>query len=367
MIENNSLLRNTYFGKKVFVTGHTGFKGTWLINWLNLLGAEIKGYSLPPECDIDLYNQVRGDDLCSSFIGDIRDYKKLKKEVLDFQPDFIFHLAAQALVREGYLDPLNTYETNVIGTANLLNSVRFLKKHCVIVVVTTDKVYENREWHYPYRETDVLGGYDPYSSSKAMSEMVVSSYRNSFFPLSAIAEHQKTIATARAGNVIGGGDWAKDRIIPDIIRGLESHNKIKIRNPNSIRPWQHVLDSLYGYLTLGRLLKSNPQKFSEPWNFGPLSTDGISVQRLVEYAISIWGSGEYSVENSLNEPHESGILKLDVSKTIAELGWRPIWDSHEAIEKTVNWYKRKNENTKDLIVDDIENFEKLITRDYNEL
>src|ERR1700686_4243702 len=230
-----------YKGKKVFLTGHTGFKGGWLLSWLKMAGAEVRGYSLPPKPEHKLYGYIKGEDLCHSFLHDILDYPALEKCIEDFQPDFIFHLAAQPLVRQSYENPLETYNTNIMGTAHVLNAIRKISRPCVAIIVTTDKVYFNQERTIPYKETDRLGGFDPYSSSKACAELVIDAYRNSYFNSANFSEHQKTIVATRAGNVIGGGDWAKDRIVPDIIRALQNNEPVMIRNPNSVRPWQHVL------------------------------------------------------------------------------------------------------------------------------
>ena len=324
--------------KKVFLTGHTGFKGSWLLAWLHLLQAQVKGYALEPKNEFDLYNVIEGDKLCESVIGDIRDRTKLEKEIIDFQPDFIFHLAAQPLVRLSYEKPIETFEINIIGTANVLEALKKLDKPCVAVLITTDKVYENKEWHYPYRENDRLGGYDPYSASKAACEIVISSYRNSFFNLSKYDQHRKAIASARAGNVIGGGDWSKDRIVPDIIRALKNNEPIEVRNPDAVRPWQHVLEPLCGYLLLGAKLKEDPIKFSSAWNFGPNMEDNLAVKDLVEIAIETWGSGSFFTPYYDIKLHEAKLLKLDINKSINELGWKPKYNSHKAIELTLNWY-----------------------------
>lgn len=345
-----------YKSKKVFLTGHTGFKGSWLLAWLHHLGADVKGYSLVPENENDLYNSINGDKLCKSIIGDLRDKQKLENEILTFQPDFIFHLAAQPLVRLSYEIPKDTFEVNVIGTINVLDAVRKLENPCSVVLITTDKVYENFEWHYPYRENDRLGGYDPYSASKACAELAISCYRNSFFNLSNYDHHKKGIASARSGNVIGGGDWAKDRIIPDIVRALRSNKTINIRNPKSIRPWQHVLEPLSGYLQLGLKLNENPTHFSESWNFGPHTQDNLYVEDIVKKAIEIWGRGEYICASNINQPHEAGLLKLDISKTVNELGWKPKWDAKQAIEKTMNWYFCDQSNIQKLIKSQFDEF-----------
>ena len=331
--------KSIYAGKKVFLTGHTGFKGSWLLAWLHLLGADVKGYALAPQNEEDLFNILRGPDLCDSVIADIRDKEKLTKEILDFQPDFIFHLAAQPLVRLSYEIPSETFEVNAIGTAYVLDALRQLTKPCVAVMITTDKVYDNKEWHYPYRETDRLGGYDPYSASKAATEIVISSYRSSFFNPSHYEKHLKAVASARAGNVIGGGDWAKDRIIPDIVRALKNNQPIEVRNPNAVRPWQHVLDPLSGYLLLGAKLTEDPIKYAESWNFGPYMEDNLTVKDLVETAIEIWGSGSFYTPQYEGALHEAKLLKLDINKAVNELGWQPKYNAQKAIETTIDWYK----------------------------
>ncbi len=348
------IFENTYKGKKVLLTGHTGFKGSWMLAWLAQLGAIVKGYALSPENENDLYNQLKGDNLCDSVIADIRDKEKIKQTVLSFQPDFIFHLAAQPLVRRSYEMPLYTFEVNVNGTSHLLESVRALEKPCCVVIVTTDKVYENMETDHAYKETDKLGGYDPYSASKAAAEIVVSSYRNCFFNTDNLYKHQKAIATARAGNVIGGGDWSMDRIIPDIIRALQAGQAVVIRNPKAERPWQHVLEPLCGYLLLGARLAENPEKFTNAWNFGPENNDVLTVKELVEEAIRTWGKGDYITPTLKDEPHEAGLLKLDISKAKKELPWNPKLNASEAIEQTIIWYKNATEtNSKELVIQQI--------------
>ena len=355
---NHTNLVACYKNKKVFLTGHTGFKGSWMLSWLNFLGASVKGYSLSP-LPISLYNSINGNELCESVIGDIRDGALLQKSIIDFQPDFIFHLAAQPLVRLSYENPSETFSINAIGTANLLDAVRLLKNPCNVIIITTDKVYENKEWQYPYRENDRLGGYDPYSASKACAELVVSSYRNSFFNPNDFSKHQKCIATARAGNVIGGGDWAKDRIIPDTVTALSQNQPIEVRNPNSVRPWQHVLESISGYLLLGKKMVESPILFSDSWNFGPNADDNLTVETLVKIAIETWGCGEYVKPEQLNQPHEAGLLKLDISKTVNALNWHPKYNSLKAIKKTIQWYKdydSSNTDAKILIDKDILDF-----------
>jgi CDP-glucose 4,6-dehydratase len=355
-------LKNTYQHRKVFVTGHTGFKGSWLIKILQLLGAEIKGYALSPQTKDDLFNLIEGNKICTSVIADIRDNEKLKKEVIDFQPDFVFHLAAQPLVRLSYEIPAETFEVNAVGTAYLLDAVKELKGKCNVVLITTDKVYHNNEWIYPYRENDRLGGYDPYSASKACAELVIDSYRNSFFNTKNYPSHQKAIAVARAGNVIGGGDWAKDRLLPDIARALGNDEEIIIRNPYSIRPWQHVLEPLFGYLMLGAKLNEKPADFSEAYNFGPDISDALTVESMVKLAIAYWGKGKYEVMNREQQPHEAGLLKLDISKALSEIYWRPLVNASQAVERTINWYKScyEGKNANDLILQDISFYQSLL-------
>ncbi|MEQ8241281.1 MAG: CDP-glucose 4,6-dehydratase [Cyclobacteriaceae bacterium] len=339
--------RNDYFstfkGKKVFLTGHTGFKGSWMLYWLHQLGAEITGYSLAPDSEKSLYNEINGDNLCHSIIADIRDSKKLIECIHQSQPDFIFHLAAQPLVRLSYDIPAETFAVNAIGTANVLDGIKALQKPCTAVMITTDKVYENKEWHYPYRETDRLGGYDPYSASKACAELVISSYRNSFFNTNHYNSHKKSIASARAGNVIGGGDWAKDRIIPDIVRALTDGLPIQVRNPQAVRPWQHVLEPISGYLMLAAKMAEEPIKFSNSWNFGPNAEDNLTVGELAKIATDQWGHGEIITPKLAGQPHEAGLLKLDISKTVNELGWKPMWDAKKSIQMTLDWYKNFTE------------------------
>lgn len=331
-------LKQTYAGKKVFLTGHTGFKGAWMLKTLSLLGAEVKGYALEPQTKDDLFFLINGNKICTSVIADLRDKECLTKEVINFQPDFVFHLAAQPLVRLSYEIPSETFEVNVIGTANLLDTVRLLEKKCEVILITTDKVYHNNEWIYPYRENDRLGGYDPYSASKACAELVIDSYRNSFFNSKNYDEHQKAIAVTRAGNVIGGGDWSKDRLIPDIAKAFASDKAVVIRNPKSVRPWQHVLEPVLGYLVLGSNLEKNPLKFNQAYNFGPYLSDALPVEDMLKLAIHSWGKGEYIVETDENQPHEAGLLKLDISKSISELKWQPKLDAVKAVNMTMNWY-----------------------------
>jgi len=335
---NQQTLQNYYKGKRVFITGHTGFKGSWLMAWLHQLGATVKGYALAPEHDECLFNILEPLNLCKSIIADIRNKEKLKEEILSFEPDYIFHLAAQPLVRRSYQLPAETFEVNAVGTANLLEAVNGLPGKCSVIVITTDKVYENKEQDILYNETDVLGGYDPYSASKACTEFVVSSFRNSFFNVNKIEQHQKGIVTVRAGNVIGGGDFSEDRIIPDIVRALMQQKIIEVRNPGAVRPWQHVLEPLWGYLITGALLHDDPSKYSGAYNFGPEPADHLTVKELVELAIKTWQSGEWKDTHDTNQLHEAKLLKLDISKAKTKLNWHPKLNAVTAIEWTINWY-----------------------------
>lgn len=351
-----SQLADTYKGKKVFLTGHTGFKGSWLLYWLHMLGADVRGYALAPDSTPSLFELLGGGQLCDSIIADLNDRTALEKAVLDFEPDFIFHLAAQPLVRLSYDIPVETFATNALGTANLLDTVRRLEKPCSVVLITTDKVYENREWVYPYRETDRLGGYDPYSASKACAEIVINCYAQSFFNPATYEQHHKGIAVGRAGNVIGGGDWAKDRIIPDIVRALSADQPVQVRNPVAIRPWQHVLEPLGGYLLLGARLAAEPTLYTGAWNFGPHLQDTLPVSELVSEALIAWGGGKYETPVLNGQPHEAGLLKLDISKAINNLGWQPRYSAAESIRNTIAWYKALagGQKAADLVRADVE-------------
>lgn len=346
-------LRSTYQGKRVFVTGHTGFKGSWLLLLLHELGAQVKGYALAPESEHALYHQIDGDQLCDSVIADIRDRERLNQEINSFQPHFIFHMAAQALVIESYKNPVETYAANVMGTIHVLDALREADYRCDVVVITTDKVYENLEQRKPYLETDRLGGFDPYSNSKACAELATSSYRLSFFHPDKYEQHKKRIATARSGNVIGGGDWSENRIVPDLIRALQAEKPLTMRNPAAVRPWQHVLDPLDGYLRLGKALHEQGAGFEKGYNFGPYPDDELTVQGLVETAIESWGSGSYETPELKEKLHEAGLLKLDINLAVSELGWAPRMDSRVAIETTVSWYKHYAENPAQVTRDQI--------------
>lgn len=338
IVVNKQQLIKAYSGKKVFITGHTGFKGTWLSILLNILGAEVKGYALAPEHDQSIFSLTRPLSGSQSIIADIRNKEKLRNEILDFAPDFIFHLAAQPLVRLSYQIPAETFEVNAIGTANLLEALTSLNKKCTTVIVTTDKVYENKEQDILYKEEDRLGGYDPYSASKACTEIVVDSFRNSFFNTGTHSIHQKAIASARAGNVIGGGDFSKDRIIPDIVQALKNNQPVTVRNPHAVRPWQHVLEPVTGYLLLALRLNEDIQ-FSGAYNFGPRPEDHLPVKDLVALSIKAWGHGTWIDQSDKTQPHEATLLKLDIQKAINRLSWTPKMEAALAIAKTVDWYK----------------------------
>ena len=352
-------LKNTYQGKRVFITGHTGFKGSWLAAWLYTLGATVKGYALAPEYDNGLFGLIENEGMIESVIADIRDTDQVTKEILSFQPDYIFHMAAQPLVRRSYELPTETFDVNVTGTASVLEAASKLQKACTIVVITTDKVYENKEIDLLYKEDDQLGGYDPYSASKACTEIVVSSFRRSFFNANKYSEHKKAIASVRAGNVIGGGDWSVDRIVPDIARALLNNETIGVRNPNAVRPWQHVLEPLGGYLLVGALLNKKPEKYATAYNFGPLPADHLTVKELVEIAIKVWGNGKWEDTSSPTAVHEANLLKLDIAKAKEELGWIPKLNASEAISWTIKWYKKPVEEQLSFSVEQIKTYQSL--------
>lgn len=322
-------------GKKVFLTGHTGFKGGWLSLWLQSMGAVVKGFALEPPTQPALFSVSKVGDSIESHIGDIRDLAAITESMRAFNPDILIHMAAQPLVRLSYREPVETFATNVMGTVHVLEAARQCPNLRAIVNVTTDKCYENREWVWGYRENEPMGGHDPYSSSKGCSELVTAAYRNSFFRTPASA----ALASARAGNVIGGGDWAQERLIPDILRAFEQGQPVLIRNPHAIRPWQHVLEPLSGYLALAERLYEQGAAFADAWNFGPRDDDAQPVQWIVEHMLKSWGHGAHWLSDGGNHPHEAHHLKLDISKAKARLGWQPRWPLGMALEKTVEWHQ----------------------------
>jgi CDP-glucose 4,6-dehydratase len=327
-------------GRKVFLTGHTGFKGSWLTLWLHELGARVTGFSLAPHTEPNLYSLARLDDRVDSVIADVRDRHAVAAAIRDARPEVVIHMAAQALVRPSYAEPLETYATNVMGTAHVLDAIRHIGGVKAAVVVTSDKCYDNREWPWGYRENDAMGGYDPYSSSKGCAELVTASYRNAFFSPVKLQSHGVAVASARAGNVIGGGDWAQDRLLPDIIRALLEQRHPVIRNPQAIRPWQHVLEPLSGYLILAERLFREGAKFCEAWNFGPFDTDAKAVSWIATRAAKAWGGAARWISDPGEHAHEARHLRLDSSKARHLLGWSSRWNVQQAIEATVQWHKR---------------------------
>jgi len=320
-------------GRRVLITGHTGFKGSWLTLWLAQLGAEVTGLALAPESP-SLFEQARLVDRIRHIEGDIRDLATVERAIALARPEVVFHLAAQPLVRRSYAEPVETFATNVQGTVHVLDACRRSPDLKAIICVTSDKCYENREWVWPYRETDPMGGHDPYSASKGAAELIAAAYRRSFFQ----ADGTPLLATARAGNVIGGGDWAMDRLIPDIVRALLAGTDIDIRSPGSVRPWQHVLDALGGYVLLAGKLLSGERRLADGWNFGPADSDARPVGWIVEKMLASWGRGSWQPYNG-SKPHEAHLLRLDCSKARAELGWQPAWPLEHALNKIVAWHQ----------------------------
>ena len=332
-------LQAAYAGKSVLVTGHTGFKGGWLALWLQALGAKVTGFSLPPTSS-SLFEAAAIGTTCTSLLGDLRDLAALEQALRRSQPQVIFHLAAQALVRASYQAPLETISTNILGTAHLLEAVRRSGRPCAVVIVTSDKCYENREWLAAYREEDPMGGHDVYSMSKGAAELVTSSYRRSFFPPQRLASHGVALASARAGNVIGGGDWSKDRLVPDALDAIAAGRPVAVRSPRAVRPWQHVLEPLGGYLLLGaRLQGADAVRHCDAFNFGPRVEDAREVRAVVEALIAAWGSGSWEDCSDPTAPHEAGLLRLAIDKAHALLGWSPRWSFDQAIVRTAEWYR----------------------------
>jgi len=348
--------------KRVLVTGHTGFKGSWLCLWLHKMGAEVTGYSLEPSSKPSLFESAGITKLMHSIIGDVRDFNQLKNVMDECQSEIVIHMAAQPLVRESYNDPIATFSTNVMGTVNVLEAVRHTPGIRSVVVVTSDKCYENKEWFWSYRENEPLGGYDPYSNSKACAELVTSSYRSSFFTEKQSCEQATYVCSVRAGNVIGGGDWSTDRLVPDIIRAFRTNEEVIIRNPMSIRPWQYVLDPLCGYLSVAEKLYQCGFDYSEPWNFGSENYDAKPVQWIVETLSDLWdGDNLWKVDEDAN-PHEAKYLKLDSSKAQKQLGWSPLISVKEALHLIIEWHQ-KHDNGEDMYAESIRqinNYERIL-------
>jgi CDP-glucose 4,6-dehydratase len=334
-LEGLAVTPDFWRSRRVFLTGHTGFKGSWLSLWLQNLGANVTGYALQPSTVPSLFEIAKVGDGMNSIFADIRDLAALQMTMQAAEPEIVIHMAAQPLVRYSYQNPVETYSTNVMGTVNLLEAVRHTPGVRAVVNITTDKCYENREWVWGYRETDPLGGYDPYSNSKGCAELVSASYRSSFF--NADAPHNTAIATVRAGNVIGGGDWTKDRLIPDILAAFEAGNTVKIRNPQAIRPWQHVLEPLRGYLTLAERLYHQGHDYAQGWNFGPNDEDSKPVAWIVDKMAALWGEGVTWQIDSDEHPHEANYLKLDISKARSRLNWNPVLNLTQALELVIDW------------------------------
>jgi CDP-glucose 4,6-dehydratase len=348
--------------KRVFMTGHTGFKGSWLSLWLQNLGAELTGYALKPPTNPNLFEEARVAEGMHSIEGDILDLLHFHQAMKDAQPEIVIHMAAQSLVRHSYQNPIETYSINVMGTVHMLEAVRATPSVRAVVNITTDKCYENREWVWGYREIDSMGGYDPYSSSKGCAEIVSAAYRSSFFNSNDYAKHGVAIATVRSGNVIGGGDWAPDRLIPDIVAAFEQGKPVHIRNPHAIRPWQHVLEPLRGYLILAELLVDKGPAFSEAWNFGPNDEDAKPVDWIVEQMAARWGNGAHWQRDAGEHPHEAGYLKLDISKARSRLYWSPVLRLGEALNLIVDWAqkRRSGDDVRSLTEGQIKDYQQLI-------
>ena len=356
--------------RRVLLTGHTGFKGCWLTLWLLSMGAEVWGYSLEPEGTPNLFQALEIDQ--SSFgnfpgslhhrIGDLHDFSGLQQLVAESRPQVVLHLAAQPLVRRSYQQPLLTWSTNVLGSLHLLEALKPLQHPCAVVMVTTDKVYENHEWDHGYRETDRLGGLDPYSASKAAVELAIVSWRASFCGSAAHQTNHLAIATARAGNVIGGGDWAEDRLLPDVMRAVAAGEPVVVRSPEATRPWQHVLEPLGGYLLLAQSLSENPLHISQAFNFGPLLEANRSVRQLLEAVFQYW-PGEWVDRSDPDEPHEAGRLHLQIDSAYHQLGWRPCWNFHTTVERSVNWYRRvaQGQNPLNCCLEDLKAYQEVMT------
>jgi CDP-glucose 4,6-dehydratase len=354
-VERLTVNRLFWKDKKVFITGHTGFKGAWLSLWLQDCGAILAGYALAPNTEPNLFDAALVADGMESIIGDVRDLDKITKAMSDFSPDVVIHMAAQPLVRLSYKNPVDTYSTNVMGTVNLLEAVRKTASVKAVVNVTTDKCYENKEWIWGYREDEPMGGHDPYSNSKGCSELVTAAYRSSFFNYLGSAK----IASGRAGNVIGGGDWAEDRLIPDIFKSFENREPVMVRNPSATRPWQHVLEPLSGYLVLAERLYNDGDEYAGGWNFGPDDDDVKPVRVIIEYLVEHWGAGASWIHDKSDQPHEAQLLKLDISKAKKILQWAPKWTLFSALDSIIEWEKAwvNGEDIKTVTLKQISEFE----------
>lgn len=347
--------------RRVFLTGHTGFKGSWLSLWLNKLGADVTGYALDPPTQPSLFEQARVADSIRSIHGDIRDLEHLKSAIAECRPEVVLHLAAQSVVRTSYEDPVQNYSSNVMGTVHLLESVRQLRQPCAVVNVTSDKCYENREWIWGYRENEPMGGHDPYSNSKGCAELVTSAYRDSFFSPETIADHGVALGSARAGNAIGGGDWTRDQLIPDLMRAFLGGKPCLIRNPAAYRPWQFLLEPLRGYLILAERLAENGARFASGWNFGPADADIQPVSWIADELVQLWGTGASWTLDSGAHPHEAHALKLDASKAAADLDWRPVLSLKQSLEWIAEWYQafRESADLRQFTLKQIEEYERL--------
>lgn len=352
---------NFWKGRKVFLTGHTGFKGSWLSLWLHKLGAEVTGYALAPVSEPSLFKLAQIDSKINSIIGDIRDAEHLNQELQKSQAEIVFHMAAQPLVRYSYAHPVETYSTNIMGLVHLFEAIRQTPTIKAVVNVTSDKCYENKEWDWGYRENEPMGGYDPYSSSKGCAELITSAYRSSFFNPENYATHGVALASARAGNVIGGGDWSEDRLIPDIIKAFSEQQTVTIRSPQAVRPWQHVLEPLSGYLMLAERLTIEGAAFAQGWNFGSAPTDAHPVSHIIQCIAEKWGSeASYELIGNLNNVHEAGLLKLDSTKAFKHLSWQPRWNIEQTLDAICYWHKAhiNNASMYDITLQQIEQFER---------
>lgn len=356
------LNRSFWQRRRVFITGHTGFKGSWLSMWLDAMGAHVTGYALEPPTEPSLFEQARVGECVHSIRGDVRDLAHLKSAIAECDPDIILHMAAQSVVRRGYEDPVETYSTNVMGTVNVLEAVRHIKRPCVVVNVTSDKCYANQEWVWGYRESDPMGGHDPYSNSKGCAELVTSAYRDSYFPVDSLLQHGVALASVRAGNAIGGGDWTANQLIPDLIRAFLDRRPCRIRNPSAIRPWQFVLEPLHGYLLLCENLSEDGPRFASGWNFGPAMTDAKPVSWIANRMAMAWGDGASWMRDGATHPEEAQLLRLDTSKSTASLNWQPVLPLAQGLDWIVEWYRtfRAGESLRSFTRLQIERYEALL-------